>query len=714
MTNEIDINNPLVNILSPKSIAILGASNNPFKMGTMQFLNLLYSGFSGDIFPIHPEEKNVFGIKAYPSINSLPYAPDMAMLVVPPKLVVNMIDEFGKIGTRYAVIITAGFKETGEEGIKREQDLIETANKYGFRFLGPNCMGLINTRLPLNITATPVLGLPGNLSLASQSGTYIAQTTLYLQKNGIRLNKAVSVGNEANIDLTDCLEYFGNDIDTKAIGLYIECIRRPEKFLEVARKITKNKPIVAQYVGGTEAGSRAGSSHTGSMAGPDYIYNGLFEQAGVIRVNTIEEVYCIGNALALQPKLKGNRIGILTNSGGPGTAIASTLDSNGLEIPTFSENLQEKIKPLIAGYASSKNPVDLTFHVDMSVLTKSLPKAMIESDEIDGLIVHGIIDTGWAELAFPVFQKFFGVTLEKLRDNFKTDVSEFVKMPFINDKPVLVSSFFGLEDNAVVNFHEHGIPVFNSPEKAAFTMAKMYQYAQISNRPQISEEYQKRVIPENALKIMSKSSDTGMDEYLAKKILREYGINTCEETLATSLDEAINAAKVIGYPIVLKGCSPLINHKTEQGLVYLNITNNEDLKGAWESIEKKAGNIPRLVCRMVKGDRELIAGIVRTGTFPPCVMLGLGGIFAEALDDKTIRFAPLTEYDALSMLKSLKSNKIFESYRNMNPIDKKSISSLLISLGNISIDFPQIKEIDLNPIIIENGIPKVVDALFVL
>jgi len=399
-------------IMNPSSIAIVGASNNLMKMGTIQCLNLINSGFPGDVLPVNPQEESVLGKKAYRSIGELPYAPDLAILVVPSGLVPEMLEDFGSIGTRHAIIITAGFKETGKEGRDLEDKVVEIAKRHRMRFLGPNCLGIINTQLPLNITVMPIQNSDGKLGLASQSGTYVAQTLSYLHRNGIAISKAMSVGNEANIDIVDCLEYLGEDESTKAIALYIEGIRRADRFLEVAREVSRKKPIVAQYVGGTEAGARSGSSHTGAMAGPDYVYEGLFEQAGVIRVDTIEEVYKIGWALASQPPLQGSRIAILTNSGGPGTAIANTLNREGLEVPEFSKGVQKEISHYLAGHASARNPVDLTFHVDMDALTEKIPQILFDADDIDGVVIHGIMDTGFFNDVYPIFGKFLDVSEE--------------------------------------------------------------------------------------------------------------------------------------------------------------------------------------------------------------------------------------------------------------------------------------------------------------
>jgi len=700
-------------IMSPGSIAIVGASANPMKMGTIQYLNLVGSGFQGDILLVHPTQDVIFGRKAYSSIKELPYAPELAILVVPTKLVSSMMEDFGRLGTRYAVVITAGFKEIGEKGERLEHEIVDIARRYGMRFLGPNCMGIVNSQLPLNATVLPLQGYNGKLGLASQSGTYVTQTLPYLHKHGICLSKAISVGNEANIDITDCLEYLGEDKDTKVIALYIESIRRAGRFLELAREISRKKPIVAQYVGGTEAGARAGSSHTGAMAGPDYIYDGLFEQAGIIRVNTIEELYTIGWALASQPPIKGNRIAILTNSGGPGTAIANTCNKHGLTVPEFPTDLQERIRAFIPGHAIPRNPVDLTFHTDAEAITQKIPEVLFSSDEIDGIIIHGIMDTGFSEVVYPMFKDILKCSKDEFCKMGMIDLSELVKMPWQYNKPLVVSSFFDHEDHCVRSFHENGIPTFDSPEKTASAMAALYKHYLIRTRACDTPENLPPV-PENARQIIDRIETRAVDEYKAKQILRAYGIPTTNEALVHTYEDALKGAHAIGYPVALKACSPDILHKTEQGLVYLNIKDDEGLKNAYESIKQKERDIPLLVCEMLKGDRELMAGMSYFPGFPPCIMFGLGGIFTEALKDRVIRLAPLSHMDAISQMMSISSSPLLGPYRGMKSVDRDAFSSILINLGYLSLHFPQIKEIDLNPIMVVDGYPKVADALFIM
>jgi acetyltransferase len=706
-------NNPVNALMNPSSIAVVGASNNFTTMGTIQCMNLITCGFPGEVLPVHPKEKTVLGRKAYPSIADLPYAPDLAVLVVPTRLVPGMLEDLGKLGTRSVVIVTGGFRETGKEGGEVEKVLQETARKYDMRFLGPNCIGILNTHLPLNITVGPILDYKGKLGIASQSGTYVAQVVSYLHRNGITLSKGISVGNEVNIDLTDCLEYLGQDESTRAIGLYIEGIRDAGRFLDVARRVSRIKPIVAQYVGGSKAGARSGSSHTGAMAGPAHLYRALFEQAGIIGVDTIEDVYKLGWALATQPPIKGRRIAVLTNSGGPGTGMANTLEECGLEVPEFSPGMQDEICSHLPSHASGRNPVDLTFHTDMKAITEDIPRVLFSSDEVDGVIIHGIMDTGFMELLYPAMSTFVDIAKDQLMSMMKVDLGPLVEISRSYEKPLLISSFFDETDNCVRNFHQNGIPTYDSPEKAARAMASFHEHLEIRQRPGAPGENDAGV-PDEAVEVMARARSSGMDEFLAKRLLRAYGIPTAGEMLAKDLDEVKDMALSIGYPVVLKICSPQISHKTELGMVHLNLADEEALTNAYHDLRRKDIDSPVLVAEMIKGDRELMAGMNRYPGFPPCIMFGLGGVMAEAIKDFSLRLAPLTGQDALEMMVNLKSSAILGQFRGMEPVDRDAMAEILISLGRLALQFPQIREIDLNPIIVVKGKPKVADALIIL
>ena len=709
--------NPLHRLMNPSSIATVGAGNNYMKMGTMHALSIINDGYTGAIYPIHPYEKTILGLKAYPSVDALPHAPDLAFLVVPSSQVPQLIEEFGKKGTRTAIIVSAGFGEMGEEGRRAQELLTERANKYGIRFLGPNCIGIINSELSLNTTVMPYTDGIGSLGFASQSGTYVTQTIPYLVKRGIRFSKAISVGNSANITITDALEYLGEDEQTKAISLYIEGLTDISHFIDVARKITPHKPVLAQYVGGSGAGARASMSHTGSLAAADHLYDGLFRQAGIIRVHSIEKLFSCGSMLALQPMLKGKRIGVITNSGGPGTAIANALEKGGLEVPEFSQELQESLRPLLPPHAPRRNPVDMTFSMNIRALTNTIPELMLKSGEVDGIIIHGAMMTGMFRASYPHYKSLLNdepmesilATMEKQT----LPVSEYVP---VYRKPVAVSSFYDRDDNYTAAYEDQGIPVFDAPEKAAEAMAIMLRYKEVRDRkpwtpvtiPAASAEA-KRIIHD----CLSRG-EYNLDEHGSKTFLKLYGVPVTEEVMVNSADEAAAAANAAGYPLVLKASASNILHKTGRGLVHLNLKSKDEVVEAYRNIQHAAGQkVPVILYRMVQGQREFVAGIVRASGFAPAVMFGLGGIFTEALGDAVFRPAPLSEDDATEMIRDIHSQKLLGAFRGMPAVDIESLSGLLHRLSLIPLMHPEISEIDINPIIVDGSKPVAVDALVV-
>jgi len=705
-------------LMNPKSIAIVGANNNPMKMGTMHALSILKDGFKGKFYPVHPTEKKVLGHPAFKSPLELPEAPDLAMFVLPSQHLLPVFESFGKIGTKYAIVITAGFKEAGEDGIALEEKLKALAKKYNIRFVGPNCMGIVNRDISLNTSVSPIVGKPGKLGLISQSGTYVAQTVDYLKKRGIRLSKAVSVGNEADINIIDVLEYLGEDDQTSAISMYIESIRDVKRFLRVARKITPHKPVIAQYIGGSEAGGRAGLSHTGAMAGKDYLYDGLFKQAGIIRVYSVEDLYGIGWTFATQPRIKGNRIGIITNSGGPGSAIADTCDANGCEMPPFSKELQEKIKPMIPVHAPCGNPVDLTFALDMKVMTHTIPDLVMKSGEVDGIVLHGAMSTGFLAAVFPHLSELMpGVSLEEMINGATKDLADSVRVPFENNIPMTVSAFFDRSDQYTREYEDNNIPVFDSPEKAAHAISALVKYQRIQDRNSFTPSVKLKAndTAKMILKQAAENKQNALDEYDAKRLLKSYGIPVPDEVLCHNADEACEAAKKIGFPVVVKACDSTILHKTDSGLVYLNIFDPDSLVTAYNTIQKSVGrSIAVLVGKMIKGQREFLAGISFDEQFGHCVAFGVGGIFTEALNDVSYRVAPLSDAESEEMINDIKSKKLLSVYRGMPKVNLRSLAGILSTLSKLPVLHDEIKEIDINPIIINDANPFAVDALIVL
>ncbi len=705
-------------LMNPRSIGIVGASNNPMKMGTMHALSILKDGFAGRFYPVHPTEKTVLGHKAYASPLDLPEAPDLALFVLPSKYLLSVFEAFGRIGTKYAIVITAGFKEAGPDGIQKEQELKKIAEHYKMRFIGPNCMGVINREASLNTTVTALTGGPGGLGFISQSGTYVAQTSVYLQKRGISFSKAVSVGNEGDVSIIDVLEYLGQDDKTSAISMYIEAIRDVKRFLSVARQITPHKPVVAQYVGGSEAGGRAGMSHTGALAGQNHLYGGLFKQAGVIRVFSVEELYSLGWALAAQPKIKGNRIGIITNSGGPGSAIADTLDAKGCRVPPFSPALQEKLRPHLPLHAPCGNPVDMTFTTDMRVMAHTITDLVMKSGEVDGIVMHGAMSTGFLGAVYPHFADMMpGVTLPELLKRSEQDLSGAVELPFTYQLPMTVSAFFDRDDQYTREYEDRGVPVFDAPEKAARGMAALVRYRRIQQRkpyvapgiPGISE------VADRILKEAVEKGQGALDEHASKRLLSSYGIPVPKESMARSAEEAVRQANEIGFPVAVKACDSGILHKTERQLVYLNIGHADGVVSAYRAIQAAAEReVPVLVAQMVPGSREFLCGITHDALFGYCVAFGIGGVLAEAVNDIVYRVAPLNGSEALEMVEGIRTRKILEPFRGMPKVDTVALADLLKRLSLIPLLHAQIEEIDINPVMISGSAPIAVDALVVL
>jgi len=710
--------NPLKLLMNPKSVAVVGASNDPMKMGTIQALSIVKDGYKGAFYPINLTEKTVLGHKAYVAAQDLPEIPDLVVFIVPNRAITDLLEDFGKIGTKRAIIVTAGYKETGETGLNMEKKINEIAGLYGIRFVGPNCLGIINSEINLNTTVAPFSPKSGLLGFASQSGTYVAQSLPYLRKRGIQFSKAISLGNEANINIVDALEYLGDDEQTKAIILYIEGIRDGKRFIEVARRVTQHKPVLAQYVGGSVSGARAGSSHTGAMAGPDFLYNGILKQAGIIRVGSIEELYANGWTLATQPPLKGKRVGIMTNSGGPATAIAYTCDLAGLEVPRFSESLQKEIKQHIEPHASAANPVDMTFHLSMEKLAVTLPEIMMKSGEVDAIVLHGVLHSGFMqEIYHHVADLIGGISFEEFLKLLGPVIDKAFELPHKYKMPMLISTFFGREDGYTKGYQDTNTPVFHSPENAARALGSLYSYKLIRERKTLGKIEMPAVskLASRLIKQAKANGQTALDEHAAKKLLAAYGVPVTKEALTSTQAEALDAAKKIGYPVVLKACSWEIMHKSGKGLIALNIENATQLKDNFSSIQKAAGKgVPVLVGEMLRGNREFLAGMTRFAGFGPCVVFGLGGVFTEIYRDTTIRLAPLADDDVEEMFADIRAKSLLQEFRGMPKVKIEKLIKIIRTVGDISLLHPEIAEIDLNPIIVSGANPVVADALIVL
>ncbi|MDQ5985036.1 MAG: acetate---CoA ligase (ADP-forming) subunit alpha [Syntrophus sp. SKADARSKE-3] len=467
---------PLYSIVNPRSIAFFGASNNFSRMGSIMLSAMDDLGFEGPVYPIHLTEKQVLGHRSYPHVMELPEIPDLAIIVLPTEIVCQTMEECGRKGIKHAIVVSGGFREASAEGRAMQKELEAIADCYGIRFLGPNCLGVANPHLKLNPTPITLEGPPGFVGLASQSGSFITQMFNYLHRHGLGFSAALSVGNEANIDIVDCMEYLGACPDTKVITLYIEGIARGREFIETAKAIVPHKPIVALYVGGSETGKRAGFSHTGSLSGPDEIYDGMFRQCGIIRAKTLVELFDFALALGTMPRPKGNRIIIQTHSGGPGATAADSCGRNGLELPHLSKETVEKLRPLIPRTASTANPVDMTFSKNFMDDFFKIPDILLQEKEADMLMVYflspGIfIDRFMENMKIPPDQ-----IPEAAAKIIRQHTDAFFSLTRIHDKPIIGFTYRSLQEQMVRDLLDRGIPIYADPERAARAIAAVLAY----------------------------------------------------------------------------------------------------------------------------------------------------------------------------------------------------------------------------------------------
>ena len=467
---------PLKQLMNPSSIAIYGASNNPMKMGSIQMANILETGYEGEVYPIHRSEDTVMGVPAYRSIAEVGKAVDLAQLVLPTEVVPEILEECGRAGVRRAIVISGGFKEVPEEaGKERERELKEVAGRYGIRFLGPNCVGIMNSLCSLNTTTIIEPPMGGKIAFASQSGAYTAMINPYLRAQGVRMCQTLSVGNEADIDLTDCLEYLRDEDEVKAVGLYVETIRRPREFIAAARETVEKKPVVAIYVGGTEAGSRSSLSHTGAVSGPDELYDGLFRQGGVIRAEDLDGMIDLLWILSMQPLPAGRRMAVITNSGGPGSSLAYHLEKAGMSVPAFSPQLRAALDEVTGPLTFTGNPIDLTFETNIFIF-KQLLEMVFASGEVEGAIIYGIF--GAPDFMVNLIKRFpeMRAMEEDWDERYQDFLAELAAVPQEHGKPLVVMSFLGAGSNSIRSLIDHDVPAYPSAVRSALAMRSLVDY----------------------------------------------------------------------------------------------------------------------------------------------------------------------------------------------------------------------------------------------
>jgi len=683
----------LETIFHPKSVAIVGTNNVKGTVPHDILYNILKADFNGIVYPVSPREKSIKGIKAYKYVVDIPDDVDLAILVFPSSVCHMALEQCGQKGIKSVIIISAGYKEVGEAGLKREQQLIEIARKYDMSFIGPNCLGVINTAPETRLDASFAREMPdqGNIGFLSQSGALCTAVLDYASAKHIGFSKFISFGNKADISEIDLLFYLMNDEETKVILMYLEEVSDGLALMDAAREVIEKsgKPILIIKSGRTDEGASAAASHTGSLTGADEVCDAGFEQAGIIRCDNLEEMFNRARAFAYQPPPETEKVAIITNAGGPGVLTTDAAISRGLKLAKFSEETTAILKKALPATANINNPVDVIGDARSDRYLAAIQAAFDDQD------VSGV---------------FVILTPQSMTD-IDTIAADVARIAEGQTKPIY-TSFMGEKDVAsgIDILQRHKIPHYILPESMCDAYKAVYHFNKnvkdkVHQLPSLDN-----IQGELARKLMDKVKSNGrsyIPEVECIEVLGSYGLPAPQGKLATTAEEAVQIAEKIGYPVVMKVVSDDIIHKSDVKGVELNLGSADEVKDAWERIHSNAlsampdATITGLyVIKMVKGAEEIILGIKRDPSFGPVLLFGLGGIFVEVFKDVSFGVAPLSREDAMHMLEQTKAYKILKGTRGRNPRDMDSIVDALLRLGQLAVDFPEIEELDINPLFV--------------
>lgn len=677
----------LETLFYPETVAVVGASRTPGKVGHDIVQNLVEGGFPGEIIPINPSAESVFNLPCLKSPLDYEGKIDLCIIAVPRETVLEAVDQAIKVGAESVVVITAGFKEMNKEGAELEKQLAGLCKSKQVRLLGPNCLGFINTENNLNASFAGNMPIKGGISVVSQSGALSTAILDLAAGRHLGLAKMVSIGNKADLTEVDFLKFMAHDDQTKVIVGYLEDISSGDDFIKAAEEASGKKPVVILKSGTTKAGIKAASSHTGVLAGSETAYGAAFKRSGVVRADTFEALFDYATAFAMQPLPKGKRVLIITNAGGPGTMAADAVEKAGMQVAELDRNTHTSLREKLPSAASFGNPVDVLGDADPDRYVSALMAAQ-EDSEVDAIII----------ILTPQAMTKAAETARAIARNLK------------GDKPVLVS-FMGAQ--AVMPGREElaaaGLPDYESPERAVNALRAMYEYASWHNRPpRIVTRF--RVNRRRVERIISRRIRTGrlqIGEVKGKNILQAYGFQIPDGHLATTADEAVEIASRIGYPVALKIVSHDIVHKSDMGGVRLNVPNPGSVRDYFDLMMIRIGQRAPdawiegvYVEKMLDPGLEVIIGMSRDSQFGPMLMFGLGGIFVETMKDVTFHLAPITENEAIQMLKSTRSYQIMEGRRGQKGVDLTAIANGLQRISQLTTDFPQIAELDINPFIV--------------
>lgn len=673
-------------LLNPKSVLLIGASRKEGSVGYVTLRNMILSSYKGTIYIVNPNAESILGNKCYKKIEDVPDIPELAVVLVPSIHVPDVLRECADKGIKVSIIISAGFKEAGPEGEKLEKKIEKISKEKGIRILGPNCIGVINTDPEVRFTTNFASDMPkeGEISFISQSGAICVAILDFAKSRGIGFSKVISMGNKVDIDEVELLEYLGNDEKTKVILMYIEELKNGRKFIEVAKEVSKKKPILALKAGMSPEGARAVSSHTGSLAGEPMVYKLVFRQAGVIEVQSPLELFEYASLFVSQPYPKGSRVGIVTNAGGPGIVATDALIENGLKVNELSGETKNKIRPFVSSHASLKNPVDLLAEADAEKFEVAI-KALYEDENIDTV--------------------YFLMAPQRMIDI--ESVARVITKYAKRREKTFVTVLMGVVDveKGVSILREEGVPFYRFPDVAARALAHLLKYSNFIKKRK--ETYKNFEFDRNIKKLLKKSEDERfIDLDYCFEILERTGFDLLPWEKAKSEEDLLKKAKKIGFPCVLKIASGEVVHKMDEGGVILDIKSERELLDSYrkmkENFKRKIKNYEKVIVqKMVKGDfKEIILGLKKDERFGHILLFGLGGIFVEVFKDVTFRLTPVPIEAVESMISEIKFYPFLKGVRGEKERDIEKIKDFILRLSSFSQLACEIKEMDLNPIFV--------------
>lgn len=686
---------------APRSAAIIGASKTPGKIGYSIITNVVKSGYQGRIFPVNPKEPEIMGLPCYKSVLDIPEEVELAVIAVPAPLVMAVADECGKKGVKGLVTITAGFKEVGGEGTQREHDLVELCHRYGMRMVGPNCLGVMDTHTPVNLSFAAGFPNKGEIAFVSQSGALLASILDWSLANGLGFSKFVSLGNKADLTEADFIQDAAEDEYTKVILAYIEDVKGGQRFCEVASRVSRKKPVIILKSGTSQAGAQAASSHTGALAGSDLAYDTAFKQTGVMRARTMEELFSLAMAFATQPVPAGDRVAIVTNSGGPGIVATDAVEAAGLKMARFSKETLELLRTNLPSEANIYDPVDLIGDATAERYKFAL-ETVLRDENADSVLVlltpTGVLDTDKAaEVVVGARREF-------------------------PEKPILAVFMGGLNTEKASRYlQDNGVPCSIFPEPAIRAIQGLVAFARHREAPAAGEMTRFSGVDQDRVRqIFEAVRQDGRHVLLgseASEVAAAYGIPVARSVLTTGPEAAVRAAQALGFPVVMKIASPKILHKSDVGGVKVGLdTAVKVRRGFIDILDNVASYLPNIQPHGVEvqqmmpgGGTELIIGMSKDMQFGPLIMFGLGGIYVNLFKDVSFRLArSLTLKEIEDMIGETKAQTLLRGYRGKKPADFGAVVEAVARIGQLVRDFPEITELDVNPLIVyEKGVQEV-------